>query len=153
QTAYATSRDGLHWEKPVLDVKPGTNIVQKDPRDSSTVWLDLEDRDPNRRFKMWRSVNVEKKWGLTAHFSPDGIHWSEPVARTGPAGDRSTVFWNPFHNVWVYSISVVVPGSQRKWTYWEVRHVASGPYWTDEIQLAHWVGSDRLDPPREDLQI
>src|SRR5688500_4060980 len=41
-TCYATSKDGLVWEKPDLDVKPGTNIVQSGERDSSTVWLDLE---------------------------------------------------------------------------------------------------------------
>src|SRR5437870_1268964 len=26
-TCYATSRDGIHWEKPALDVQPGTNVV------------------------------------------------------------------------------------------------------------------------------
>ena len=36
---------------------PGTNVVLRDPkdafRDSNTVWLDLEERDPQRRFKMF----------------------------------------------------------------------------------------------------
>src|SRR5207247_2503827 len=27
-TCTATSEDGLHWKKPALDVRPGTNIVQ-----------------------------------------------------------------------------------------------------------------------------
>ena len=134
-------------------MKAGTNVVQPDPRDSAAVWMDLAESDPARRFKMWRSTIVEKKWGLTAHFSPDGIHWSAPVARTGPAGDRSTVFWNPFRKVWVYSMRGAVPGSARTRTYWEVKDVAAGPYWTAENQLAHWVGSDRLDPQREDLQV
>ena len=40
-TCYATSPDGFRWEKPLLDVKPGTNVVQPDTRDSSTTWLDL----------------------------------------------------------------------------------------------------------------
>jgi hypothetical protein len=44
-------RDGIHWQKPTLDVQPGTNIVQPGGRDSSTVWLDLEEKDPKRRFK------------------------------------------------------------------------------------------------------
>src|SRR2546428_3286583 len=38
-TAYATSKDGLAWEKPNLDVKRGTNLVETSRRDSSTVWL------------------------------------------------------------------------------------------------------------------
>jgi hypothetical protein len=54
-TCYAVSRDGIDWEKPALDVKPGTNVVHGGSRDSSTVWLDLEERDPERRFKMFRS--------------------------------------------------------------------------------------------------
>jgi hypothetical protein len=44
-TAYATSRDGIHWDKPSLDVRPPTNIVQPGGRDSSTVWLDSEEKD------------------------------------------------------------------------------------------------------------
>jgi hypothetical protein len=47
-TCYATSRDGIHWEKPALDVKPGTNIVVAGSRDSNTVWLDLDEKDGSR---------------------------------------------------------------------------------------------------------
>ena len=47
-TCYATSKDGLRWDKPTLDVRKGTNIVQPDLRDSVTVWLDLDDRDARR---------------------------------------------------------------------------------------------------------
>src|SRR6201999_4126293 len=55
QTALATSRDGIHWDKTPFDVRPGTNVVQTEARDSATVWMDLEDPDPTRRFKLWRS--------------------------------------------------------------------------------------------------
>jgi hypothetical protein len=44
-TAYAVSADGLKWEKPALDVKKGTNLVQTSPRDSCTVWLDLQEKE------------------------------------------------------------------------------------------------------------
>ena len=85
-TWYATSRDGLRWEKPSLEVTPGTNAVVVDEkglfRDSNTVWLDLDEKDPSRRFKMFRVVVAEtevggrkqlRKW-IKIHFSPDGIH-------------------------------------------------------------------------------
>src|SRR5207245_11627176 len=39
-TCYATSKDGIHWEKPALDVQKGTNVVHAGGRDSTTVWLD-----------------------------------------------------------------------------------------------------------------
>jgi hypothetical protein len=51
-TLYASSRDGVHWLKPELDVRPGTNVGHIGARDSSTVWLDLEEKDPARRYKL-----------------------------------------------------------------------------------------------------
>ena len=95
-TAYAT--DGRpEWTKPSLDVRPPTNVVLLRPRDSSTVWLDLESSDPRQRFKLfqfnrdnWRgSVHTPRRHPLTE------LRW------TGPCGDRSTMFYNSFRKVWV----------------------------------------------------
>src|SRR5262249_53284666 len=47
-TCHAISRDGVRWDKPKLDVAPGTNVVLPGYRDSCTVWLDLEEKDPRR---------------------------------------------------------------------------------------------------------
>ena len=151
QTAYATSRDGFHWEKPALDVMPGSNVVQKDPRDSSTVWLDLEDADPQRRFKMFRAHSEDKRFGLSVHFSADGIHWAPRALRTGSCGNRTTVFWNPFRKVWVYSLRQG-GGVSRARRYWEVKDLLTGPQWTEINEPVMWTGSDRLDPPRGDLE-
>ena len=54
-TLYATSQDGVHWEKPELDVKPGTNTVQIGGGET-TVWLDLDEKDARRRYKLGRST-------------------------------------------------------------------------------------------------
>src|SRR5216117_1479197 len=82
-TGYATSRDGIHWEKPLLDVRPPTNIVLPGGRDSSTVWLDLEEKDPARRFKMFRVIGAGEdpvtkwnNWQMAIHFSAEGNHLS-----------------------------------------------------------------------------
>jgi len=114
---YATSKDGVYWEKPKLDVREGTNVVL-DPMhgdhryfDTNTVWLDHEARDPDERFKYFATeVAGESKqfkgktdWRLVYRTSPDGIHWSEPVAKREVAGDRTTAFYNPFRKVWVLS--------------------------------------------------
>ncbi|MBN2293373.1 MAG: hypothetical protein JXM70_13170, partial [Pirellulales bacterium] len=101
-TCYATSKDGIHWEKPVLDIEPGTNIVESGTRDSTTVWLDHNAKDPSHRFKLMRRDNSSHLHQL--HFSADGIHWSKPVSTTGAAFDRSTFFYNPFRSVWVFSM-------------------------------------------------
>lgn len=152
QTALATSKDGVHWDKTAFDVRPGTNVVQTDVRDSSTVWLDLEDSDPSRRYKMWRSHGENKQFGLSLHFSADGIHWGPRVLRTGSNGDRTTVFWNPFRKVWVYSLrhGWGVPRARR---YWEVKDLLAGPQWTAISEPPMWLISDKLDPPREDLKV
>lgn len=151
RTCYATSTNGLDWHKPALDVVPGSNIVQDEPRDSSTVWLDQEEPDPAKRYKMFRSVSKDGKWGLSIHFSRDGIHWGPEVLRTGAAGDRTTVFRNPFRQTWVYSLRTMNGPRARR--YWEVKDVLAGPQWTGADEPPMWVGSDRLDPMRADLQV
>lgn len=147
-TCYATSQDGIHWDKPALDaVEAGTNMVRRGWRDSSTVWLDLEEKDLSRRYKMFC---VGKKWAIEVLFSADGIHWGEPVYRTEPIGDRSTVFFNPFRKVWVFGLRSDSPfGRCRK--YWEgadvletVKYKKTDPTW--------WVGADNVDRIRDDLK-
>ncbi len=151
-TALAVSEDGVNWEKPDFGVVPGSNVVQTDPRDSSTVWLDASDPNPRQRYKMWRSHGENKQFGLSLHFSEDGIHWGPRVLRTGSAGDRSTVFWNPFRKVWVYSLRHGW-GEPRARRYWEVKDLLAGPQWKEIGEPQMWVGADRLDPMRADLQV
>jgi hypothetical protein len=151
-TCYATSTDGIHWDKPELDVVPGTNIVHQAKRDSGTVWLDLREGDPARRYKMLLYLLGEGSGRYTLYFSQDGIHWSDPVARTGPAGDRGTFFYNPFRDMWVYSIREYIPATVgRCRRYSESRDVIEGAKW-EAGQATPWVGADSLDPIRDDLK-
>lgn len=150
-TCYATSNDGIHWEKPLLDVVPGTNIVHKAGRDSGTVWLDLMDKDPQRRFKMFLYLHPDQSEALTVFFSADGIHWGDPVGRSGPLGDRSTVFYNPFREVWVYSIrDYDSKGIGRFRRYGENPDVLKAAQW-QKGEPPFWVGADTLDPLRPEL--
>jgi hypothetical protein len=155
-TCYATSNDGLRWEKPTLDVRKGTNIVQPDPRDSVTVWLDLADTDARRRYKLfrsWRNRASATGWDQTVYFSEDGIHWGEPRARSGPSGDRSTVFYNPFRKVWVWSVRTNDATLGRTRGYVENADVLAGAGWEAVGDPAPWVGADRHDARRDDLKV
>jgi hypothetical protein len=146
-TAYATSRDGLRWEKPALDVVGGTNLVQRGARDSTTVWLDLEEKDPRKRFKFFLREPSFSANPLAVSTSPDGIHWAR-VAACGPCGDRTTAFYNPFRKVWVFSIRSDLAGRTRSYH----EHAdPSAARWKAGEPLP-WVGSDRLDPVRRDLK-
>jgi hypothetical protein len=145
---YAYSHDGLKWEKPSLDVVAGTNITMGNHRDSSTVWLDQTERDPARRFKMsyWYDHY------LVLLDSPDGIHWKER-GRSGLAGDRTTFFYNPFRERWVFSIRDDVPGAQgRHRRYWETREFVEGAKWQPK-QPVIWVGTDAADPRRPEYNV
>ena len=164
-TAYANSLDGVHWVKPELDVEPGTNIVLAKRRGSSTTWLDWSETDPARRYKTVYSQGHLKP--LTLHFSADGIHWNQAVTDSPPAADRTTVFWNPFRKVWVVSLRDHTPGSPRSVfgqgrkrpgevvrfrSYREAPDLVTALHWTPE-QVVPWVGADRLDPSRLELNV
>lgn len=55
-TCYAESTDGKTWHKPALDVVPGTNIVDTLEHDCVSVLLDKEEKDPQKRYKMFAVV-------------------------------------------------------------------------------------------------
>ena len=147
--ALAVSSDGVRWERPSFDVVPGTNIVHTQRRDSNTVWLDLDAREPAERYKMAAFTLDGRRLRLST--SPDGIHWR---ARDGggPSGDRSTCFYNPFRDVWVFSLRAEhAAGLNRYRRYIESRDFATAQ-WRDGDPVM-WTGADRHDAARPDLHI
>jgi hypothetical protein len=153
-TAYAISKDGIQWEKPVLDIQPATNIVHPDNRDSCTVWLDLDEKDPTKRYKMFRFAKAPKR-GLFIHYSADGLHWGEPLAQAGDCHDRTTVFYNPFRKKWIYSLKGIAAAGTplagaRIRRYVETSDPLQGIDWGDYENTPLWVGADKLDPKNPD---
>ncbi|MBI1901170.1 MAG: twin-arginine translocation signal domain-containing protein [Planctomycetes bacterium] len=146
-TGYATSKDGIRWEKPELDVIAGTNLVQKGRRDSGTVWIDDRADDPNQRYKMvlWTGG------ALDLFTSADGIHWNK-AQRTGETGDRTTMFYNPFRKRWIYSLRAGIEGDPRVRRYWEAEDFVAGANWKELGDAALWTSADNLDPQRTDLK-
>src|SRR5262249_30298475 len=144
-TCPALSDDGIEWRRPELDVVRGTNIVHHELRDSTTVWFDA-DADPETRCKM-SSYNGSER-ALLLSTSRDGIHWSKP-ARSGPTGDRSTMFYNPFRRVWVFSLrSLDTPGLTGRYRrYFESPRFPPAAQWRQDEPVL-WIGADRFDPPR-----
>ena len=149
-TCFATSKNGILWEKPSLDVVQGTNIVYESIRDSSTVWLDLDEKDPKRRYKLFVHRVLGDPAPTVIYPSSDGIHWGNVAAESGICGDRTTAFYNPFRKVWVFSIRESFPGVHRCRRYWESRNLAADCKW-EPGEPTLWVAADRLDPRREDL--
>ena len=144
-TALATSTDGITWRRHAANVIPGTNIVRKHRRDSSTVWLDLNERDRSARFKMaWTAM--EGSGLLHLSVSPDGMHWTDR-GDAGPAGDRTTCFYNPFRSRWCFSIRDNDPLLRRIRRYYEVSEFGAA-HWAAGEPVA-WTAADSLDAVRE----
>ena len=87
---YSESRDGIHFDRPELDLFPykdqKTNIVLVSngghgDRYGCSVLVDANDKDPARRYKMayydWSVGGKREEPGLHVAFSPDGIHWTK----------------------------------------------------------------------------
>jgi len=161
---YATSKDGIHWEKPTLDsAKPGTNfVIHGRWNDCCTVWLDYNAKTPNERYKIF---NVEFFKGSGFHLiyrtSPDGIKWTDPLVDRRVWGDFCTAFYNPFRRVWVVSSRIHDSDSQYKVGrcrgYLEdadprkvVERVTYDEMMALEGDTVYWVGADDLDPPNPD---
>ncbi|MGB8166340.1 MAG: hypothetical protein WCF18_02545 [Chthoniobacteraceae bacterium] len=127
--AYATSKDGLHWERPQLDVSPGENRVlpyQKGWELSGfSVALDQFANDPAQRFKMlayhryhnrFPGDKGEENPPAKMYVSADGVHWGEPQFVKCFTGDNVSMFYDPFRTQWVFSTrnrapSVLRPGA------------------------------------------
>jgi hypothetical protein len=144
---YATSKDGLAWQRENLDVVSGTNrILPKEghgQRDGCAVWLDSFATDSKQRFKMFLFERPDEKFGGQIFTSSDGTHWDGPT-RTHWVGDNTTIFYNPFRKKWVYSIRNTLFGRARM--YREHDDLLQGAQWKVN-EAVQWAVADELDRP------
>ena len=103
---YATSKDGILWEKPELgivefDGNNKNNIVFRNALGAG-LFEDIRETDPAKRFKMLTAAPAVSLDHLSVVFSPDGLHWSQPILcpeinpRPHPAVDSiNQVLWAP----------------------------------------------------------
>jgi hypothetical protein len=161
---YATSTDGVNWNKPALDVVPGTNVVFKDTKyvDAYTNWIDLEDPNPARRFKMLRTVYTEPDpLEFHLHYSADGIHWGPAVVVNKTlTHDRQSFFRNPFRKKWGLLVKDILPGVIRTRRYAEHDDlsfalnsiVPNNPSSAEKLyaDTSKWMKADALDTAHPD---
>ena len=147
---YATSKDGIKWEKPELGLMnydpknrskhdsgdKKNNIVLRGPHGAG-VFKDAHDPDPKRRYKTIYQ-------GLYTSVSPDGLHWAKPERCKGVrvAGDtHNNAFWAPTLKKYV--------GITRSWGRKgrEVARIESDDFvnWTKEVVVLE--GVDKKQQP------
>jgi len=77
-TLYASSKDGIRWERPNLGVVrfngSGENNIVGDFHGASVI-LDQEEPDPQKRYKAIGFIRRFEE--IRICYSPDGIHWSD----------------------------------------------------------------------------
>ena len=160
-TCFATSTDGLHWKRPILDIEPNTNNIiayQSDfIRDAFSPWLDLTATVPAERWKAFLYARYHNPGDPKGHSgswlytSPDGIHWQGRQKIKPEVGDNTTIFYNPFRHKWVMSVRRNAKERGRARFYYEA---------DDFFKLADmkstdpvfWSGADELDPPDPKIQ-
>ena len=100
---YATSKDGLVWEKPIVDRETGTNVIAIEPKEpwmgGAGVIVDPVESDPQRRFKMMYLAQPTLKSASLSSciaYSADGIHWtSDPNNPVVPYSDTQIApYWD-----------------------------------------------------------
>jgi hypothetical protein len=136
---YATSKDGINWEKPELGLieyngSKKNNIVWRGPHGAGVI-KDLHEDDLAKRYKAIFQ-------GMAVGFSPDGINWSEKkkVKGVSVAGDtHNNAFWAPTLNKYV--------GITRTWGRKfgrEVARIESDDFlnWTKEVVVLHGTNKD-----------
>jgi len=93
---YATSKDGIHWDKPELgivefDGSKRNNIVLRAVHGVGVI-KDLHETDPQRRYK---AIHPHRSH-TNVWFSPDGLHWRQKRLPGLDNGDTyNCVFWDP----------------------------------------------------------
>lgn len=140
-TCYAESTDGKHWVKPNLDVVPGTNIVDESEHDCESIILDKEEKDPQKRYKMFCVIfNGRATVSMHLKYSADGIHWSESKALSGEVYDRCAAYYDPFRKKYVLSLKTINGKVYRR-----SRSYLAGEDPELTVSLAHRVYDNKSD--------
>lgn len=155
--SLATSTDMIHWTRPDLGLAGGNALLPEGSRwtgarlktggSDNCVWLDLNATKPSERLKFmtcWLHVPKEQRppgFNHSLHVS-DGRTWSD-AAPTGMADDYCSFFFNPFRQMWCYSIKQGGPRGRSR-SYSENPDFIKGADWSKSV---HWTHADRLDLP------
>ena len=123
---YATSTDGVHWDKPDLGLHEWqgskNNNIALDPSDKSGkldsqaglglyhILRDDRDPDPGRRYKGLFGAN-NRYLGV----SPDGFDWTMLDTPPIPSKDTSKFFYDPYTEQFVATIKLPTQWGRSVW--------------------------------------
>ncbi|MFN7922973.1 MAG: hypothetical protein U0Q16_22915 [Bryobacteraceae bacterium] len=159
--AYAESRDGLHFAKPVLGLverngsRENNLVMPPDPKlltvGGGTVWIDENPRaKPDARYRSWSKLYPAKGSGIRGPHrvwsSPDGLHWKlDETLVTGlrAADTQPSWFWDSRVGRYI--------GYSREWVREKSGFGARMASYNESDDLFHWdstyfaLGPDERD--------
>lgn len=142
--AMATSRDAQTWDRPALGLAGGNLILARNSEfvgGDNAVYFDAAAKNPDERVKFMADHSGKRKSHFLSTIAPDGRVLGEVAV--GRAGDYCSFFFNPFRNVWVYSIKRDTPNGRAR-HYAESREfLAPGVF----DRSVFWANADSLDLP------
>lgn len=150
--AMATSKDLLTWNRPNLDIVGKNNLLLPPgwlwAGGDNSIWLDLNPKNPSERLKYLtdRGTHHKESRPHTLHTSADGRVWSQGIP-VGKADDYCSFFYNPFRDVWVYSIKRGGRGRARYYS--ENADFIKGADWSNAV---FWANADKLDEPDPEIK-
>ena len=107
---YAESTDGIHFEKPELNLveeggSTANNIVIPNKLGGSSVWIDPQAPAAERYKNQSKVYNPEVAMQFHMHSSPDGLNWKFlrriQIEQGGGWDTQSIAFWDPAVNRYV----------------------------------------------------
>lgn len=144
--ALATGSDLVEWNRPNLNLVDENIILPGgwlNAGGDNAIWVDSQTKNPREKFKMLtdRGTHAANRRDHTLHVSENGKVWSQGLS-TDRADDYCSFFYNPFRDVWAFSIKKQGKGRAR-W-YLESDDFLAGRNWDDAV---FWVNADTLDKP------
>ncbi|MFO7637673.1 MAG: hypothetical protein R6W96_10250 [Clostridia bacterium] len=113
---HATSMDGIRWERPALDVVPGTNIVMDDAEKAMGSSVILDARDTVLPYKLL--MRPKHTPAIVAYASRDGIHWEkcsdEPVIQAN-SDCKIGLYQDPDTGIY-HALFRLNKGNRKTWT-------------------------------------
>ena len=112
---YATSRDGIKWDKPVVNPADQSNVIPGfKAANPPNVFKDVHDPDPARRYKMLYGAGKPRKYTTNAAYSPDGLKWTPgPANPVIPHSDTlNSCFWDPARRCYVAYVRFGPPNTR-----------------------------------------
>ncbi|MAV38262.1 MAG: hypothetical protein CMJ59_22715 [Planctomycetaceae bacterium] len=140
---YATSRDGIKWDKPVVNQTDQSNVIPNfTAANPPNVFKDVYEADPARRYKMLYGAGQKGKYTTNAAYSPNGIEWTrEPANPVIPHSDTlNSCFWDARRRCYVAYVRYGPPN---------IRAVSR----TESEDFVHWspkvtvLGREKIDEP------